>query len=511
MYMTQDQALAILESGQSVLLTGAAGTGKTYLLRKFIRRARLNGKAVSVTATTGLAATHLNGATLHAWAGIGVHDELPKNHLQKISKQRRDIILKTDILIIDEISMLHDFRFDMVDAVLKFVRQKPEPFGGVQVVVCGDFFQLPPVNRSDSKSGGFITESQVWKDNFFTVCYLQTQYRQANDEHYRDILNGIRSGVLTRRQLDSLQSRSQAHEDPFTVRTRLLTTNADVDTINLEHLSELSEDIHEYTMYASGGKAYIEQLKRSCLAPEVLSLKKGAVVMCIKNSPDKKYVNGSLGIIEDFDKHSDYPLVRLNTGKLISLKPETWELIDGDKHRASLVQLPLRLAWAITVHKSQGMTLDAARIDLRKAFVEGMGYVALSRVKGLQSLILDGLNNMALRVSPTAKQIDGELQSLSEQAAIDNQACIETWVKDKKGDPIAEKLSESKPWAEKLEKMRKEYPNAYRPWTKDDDTKLQVMYQEKSSLLELSGQFGRHPGSILKRLQKHFGEDIKLD
>src|SRR5690606_31168795 len=142
---------------------------------------------------------------------------------------------------------------------------------------------------------------------------------------------------------------------------------------------------------------YVENLKRSCLAVENLMLKKGALVMCIKNNPEKRYVNGSLGTVIGFDKSTNFPKVRLKNGREITVAPETWELRDGDKKRASLSQIPLRLAWAITVHKSQGMTLDGARIDLRKAFVEGMGYVALSRVRGLDTLSLAGINNMALR------------------------------------------------------------------------------------------------------------------
>ena len=428
--MTQEEALAILESGVSALLTGAAGTGKTYVLNQFITRAKRSGKSVAVTATTGLAATHLNGTTIHAWSGIGVKDYFDKRDASKMGKQRSDLIKHADILVIDEISMLHDFRLDMVDEALRHARGTTEPFGGLQVVLCGDFFQLPPVNRSDSRQGGFVVQSSAWLNGKFAVCYLHKQYRQAKDQDYTDILNGIRAGVLTRRQLDALQARTKAVDDPFAARTRLLTVNVDVDTVNNEQLDKLSGKVHAYDMETAGSKKYVEQLQRSCLALETLRLKKGASVMCIKNSPERKYVNGSLGMVVGFEQGSDYPVVELTNGRTITIKPETWELMDGEKRRAQLMQLPLRLAWAITVHKSQGMTLDAARIDLSRAFVEGMGYVALSRVRSLKHLILDGLNGMALRVSPMAKQIDLELRSRSDQALAEYAEHIKQWLFD---------------------------------------------------------------------------------
>ncbi len=513
--MTQDAALAILESGQSVLLTGAAGTGKTYLLNQFIKRARKEGRTIAVTATTGLAATHLNGNTLHAWSGIGVRDELGRGFIQKLSKARQDTIMNTDVLIVDEISMLHDFRLDMVEEVARKVRGGDRPFGGLQVVLCGDFFQLPPVSRFDSRAGSFVTASQAWASGAFAVCYLEKQYRQVDDSAYTDILNGIRAGFLTRTQLNALSARADALDDPFTPRTRLLTTNADVDEINLEHLAELTTDMHEYPMETSGSKQYVETLMRSCLASETLRLKQGAIVMCIKNSQEKKYVNGSLGTVVGFEPHTDYPVVHLLSGRKVTIKPDTWELIDGEKRRAMVTQLPLRLAWAITVHKSQGMTLDSARIDLRRAFVEGMGYVALSRVRGLKHLILDGFNGMALRVSPLAREIDAELRARSDAAVSDNQGLIQTWeAREAERRLKPEVAKEEKPkakagsWNEKLEKMRESYPNAYKPWSKKEDQKLIDLFGSENTVKQLSNLLGRHPGSIRSRLKKHFGDEI---
>jgi ATP-dependent exoDNAse (exonuclease V) alpha subunit len=508
--MTQQEALAILHSGQSALLTGAAGTGKTYVLNQFVKHARAQGSIVAMTATTGLAATHINGTTIHSWAGIGVHDTLLKDHILKMGKQRKDIIQKTDILVIDEISMLHDYRLDLVDEVCRAVRESDKPFGGIQVVLSGDFFQLPPVNRDSGRQGSFITSSQAWADGDFTVCYLTQQYRQKSDQEYTDILNGIRAGFLTGRQLAALRARKDAITTPWTASTRLLTTNANVDTINAKHLAEISSESMTYDMVTSGSKKYVEQLLRSCLAPEQLELRQGAHVMCIKNSVDKKYVNGSLGIVEGFEKHTNFPIVRLTNNKLVTIKPDTWELIDGDKRRASASQLPLRLAWAITVHKSQGMTLDAAQIDLSNAFVEGMGYVALSRVRGLEHLILDGINGMALKVSPLAKEIDAELRSRSESAIHTNAIVIADWHKAKeRGEyEIKPEKKKSSKWSDKLEHMRKEYPNAYKPWADADDKKLVKEFSNGKTIPELSKLLVRHKGSIKVRLEKHFGEDI---
>ena len=412
--MDQELALAILLSGRSALLTGAAGTGKTYLLNTFIAQARKRGKKVSVTATTGLAATHLGGNTIHSWSGIGVSDHLPNNFFERLSKTRRDVISKTDVLIIDEISMLHDFRLDMIDEVLRTVRENDQPFGGIQLVMSGDFFQLPPVNRPNEQGGGFVVYSDAWQELQPAVLYLERQYRQ-NDEQLLEILTALRTGDVRRRHVEVLLARTEI-EPPDGDITDLHTVNVDVDDINIQKLAELPGVERSYQQTTTGSKIYVDNLQRSVLAPENLVIKLGALVMAVKNSSQKLYANGSIGTVVDFEPLTEYPVVEFRDGRRVTMVPDVWELRDGERKRASISQVPLRLAWAITVHKSQGMTLDAAKIDLRKAFVEGMGYVALSRVRDLDNLYLYGINRRALEVSPDALAIDEVLRQTSRES-----------------------------------------------------------------------------------------------
>ena len=505
--MNQGLALEIMLSGDSVLLTGPAGAGKTFVLNQFVKLSKHAGKHVSITATTGLAATHLGGSTIHSWSGMGIHDNLQPGFVEHMSKTRKEIISSTDVLIIDEISMLHDFRLDMIDEICRLVRKVDEPFGGIQVIMSGDFFQLPPINRGDSRAGGFVVNSDVWQELDPTICYLSEQHRQ-DDEELLDILNAIRAGDVRRHHAETLMARAEVYPDDLEQLTELHTVNVDVDKINDLKLEELEGDMVTYAQTTTGGDNYVESLQRSVLAPSALRLKKGALVMAVKNSPERKYVNGSIGVVVDFEPYTEYPLIEFHNGKTVSMVPDTWELRDGDKKRASITQIPLRLAWAITVHKSQGMTLDAARIDLRKAFVEGMGYVALSRVKNLRNLYLSGINQMALKVSEDAQTIDIILR---QKAANDAKryAHLQKKAEDRAKKPVDDTPpAKGSGWADKIAKMREEYPNAYRPWESAQDEQLKQEFQQGLGIKELSALLGRHEGSIKMRLQKHFGEDV---
>ena len=405
--MQQDKALSLIKQGHNILLTGPAGSGKSYLLNQYINWARHHRRKVAVTATTGLAAAHLGGQTLHSWAGIGVNNTLPDNYIYTMSDSRKAGILKTDVLIIDEVSMLHDYNLDMVDEAMRRIRERDEPFGGLQVILCGDFFQLPPVGNG----GRFVTQSKVWNDMDIKVCYLEEQHR-ADDLRLQEVLNAMREGVLKQRHLKWLLSRMSI--EPQGDVTKLYTTNVDVELVNSAKLAELSGDTHYYLRTSKGTMEAIESLQNNVLAPDILLLKQGAIVMAVKNDPEGKYVNGSTGRVLDFSEEG-FPIVQFASRTPIVIYPQEWEKRSGERLVAGITQLPLRLAYAITVHKSQGMTLDAAEIDLSKAFVAGQGYVGLSRVRSLDTLYLRGINQRSLMVSPEAQRLDKMFREQSKE------------------------------------------------------------------------------------------------
>ena len=245
--MKQALALEIMLSGENVFLTGAAGSGKTFVLNQFIKLSKRAGKKVSVTATTGLAATHLGGTTIHSWSGMGIMDFLPAKFVENLSKGRREIIENTDTLIIDEISMLHDFRLDIIDEICRLVRKNDTPFGGIQVILCGDFFQLPPINRGGSRFGGFVVSSNVWQEMDLAICYLDENFRQGEDDDLTEILNALRAGDLRRRHAEKLLSRVDTIPEDEENLTELHTVNIDVDKINERRLEEINSDEIFYT------------------------------------------------------------------------------------------------------------------------------------------------------------------------------------------------------------------------------------------------------------------------
>ena len=418
--MNQETALKLLKAGENVFLTGSAGAGKTYTLNQYINYLKARKVPVAITASTGIAATHMNGMTIHTWAGIGIKDFLSDADLKNMKERKylKEHLENAQVLIIDEISMLHAKQLNLVNQVLKYFKESDEAFGGIQVIVAGDFFQLPPVGKNDERNRDkFCFMSDAWVEAKFRVCYLTEQHRQGND-YLNDILNAIRSQSITAEHLQALeQTRQQEIGETY---TRLYTHNMDVDAINFKHLNAIEADERQFEAVCDGNDKLIETLKSSVRAPENLTLKKNAKVMFVKNNFDMGYINGSLGEVigfEEDDDHGILPKVKLTDGTVLIVPPETWSVDnDAGKTIASFQQIPLRLAWAITIHKSQGMTLEAAEINLAHTFEKGQGYVAISRLKALSGLKLLGINEQALELDSLAIKADRRFQELSTEA-----------------------------------------------------------------------------------------------
>ena len=423
--MTQGEALTILKTGANVFLTGEPGSGKTHTVNTFVAWLRACGVEPSVTAATGIAATHIAGMTLHSWSGIGVAEHLSNADVDRIASKEHIArrITKAQVLIIDEISMLSAATFELADRVCREVRRSEVPFGGLTVILVGDFFQLPPVVRR-SFSGGdpiqkagretfFAYESATWRDLNPLVCYLTDQYRQ-DDSDFFDILSAIRSDSVEEMHRERLLARHTTGTAGIDA-PKLFSHNADVDRINAEELAKLPGKTKHFAMTSRGKDTLVDGLIRGCLSPKMLELKEGAQVMFTKNSPQGRYVNGTLGEVIEFDSF-DMPVVKMRNGHKLTVEAVEWQLEENGKIRASISQLPLRLAYAMTVHKSQGMSMDAAVIDLSRAFEYGQGYVALSRVRRLSGLHLLGLNQRALEVHPNVREKDRALRAASDAA-----------------------------------------------------------------------------------------------
>jgi ATP-dependent DNA helicase PIF1 len=415
--MRQKQALGVMLSGASVFLTGPPGAGKTFVLNEFVRRYEHAGKRVAVTASTGIAATHIGGSTIHSWSGLGIRDSLTPFDKEwlKSNDRLRKRYAGTDTLVIDEVSMLHGKRLDMVNETCKLLRESDAPFGGLQIILVGDLFQLPPVNR-ESELVDFVHTSAAWEELSPKICYLSEQHRQAGDR-LLDVLEAMRRGAVEEWHTEALMERLGKQPDSGSAAiTRLYAHNLDVDAINQRYLADLSGESKTFIMETKGSAGKVEQLVRSVLAPETLELRTDAEVMFVANNFAEGFVNGSRGQIIGFK--NGLPEVRLvSNGRTITVEPHSWTLMEDGKKRAEVIQLPLRLAWAITIHKSQGMSLDAAEIDLAKSFTPGMGYVALSRVRNLDGVFLSGLNNMAMQLHPDIFEFDAELRAASEDLA----------------------------------------------------------------------------------------------
>lgn len=511
----QNTALNILKTGNNVFITGSAGTGKTYLLNKFTFYLKSRKITPTIVAPTGIAASHLNGQTIHSFFSLGIRNEIDDYFIESLLEKKylQTRFSKLKVLIIDEISMVSPEIFTSMDKILRAFKKNDAPFGGVQTILSGDFFQLPPISRVLTNKR-FAWQSSSWKELELKTCYLQEKFRQ-DDNVLISILDEIRCGKVSSNSYDILNSRYKKDLGIDFTPTKLYTHNIDVDRINNDELKKINNTSHSFKFKSEGTAKNIEKIFKSSLVQEEMTLKKDAVVMFIKNNHELGVVNGTTGVVVDFDTQTQLPIVKTSSGVLVKVKLEDWTMeSDSGKIVAKVSQIPLKLAWAITIHKSQGMTLDSAEIDLSKTFEVGQGYVALSRIKNIDGLRLMGLNKLALNVDPLILHIDDRIKAASLNArdeisiisAEKLEKIFEIYILSINGITDISKIKKQEEILKAETKIISKNATPTHIQTKD-------LIETSNSILELANNRGMSTSTILNHLNilKEENPDINLD
>ena len=401
----QNQCMKMMKDGKNIFLTGQAGTGKSLVITSFVKEFETR-KIIAVTATTGTAAVLLNGTTLFSYLGIGLGNA--EADLLIIQLKKKKFFLKRwqdlDILIIDEVSMLSPELFDKLELVARSLRRNDKPFGGIQLILTGDFFQLPNINQKDM----FCFDADSWVkcigDN---VVNLNINFRQEEDDVYQKCLNDVRYGVLSEETIKILKQRENiilTNEFGITP-TKIYSLNINVDEENEIQLDKLNDGEIQFNEYELNFELFKkvtmveEKIKKGCNAPQVVQLCKGAQVMLLYNMDiESKLVNGSRGIVIGFE--NECPVVKFLSGSVRVIPRKIWEIEENGDIVVSVSQIPLKLAYATTVHRSQGATIDYAEVDMEGIFEYGQAYVALSRVKSLDGLSIRHFNPSVIKAHP---------------------------------------------------------------------------------------------------------------
>jgi ATP-dependent DNA helicase PIF1 len=438
MSLSQDQAhaLALFQQGNNLFLTGPAGTGKSFLIDQFISHATNSRKRIQICATTGVAAILLGkqARTIHSWSGIKLCRDAPDTTAKRITKEKKYLEnwQNTDVLVIDEASMMSAHVFDTLNLTGQKTRNSPRPFGGIQLVLVGDLFQLPPVGSSGEDAKPCF-QSAHWFDTIPLSHHIEltTPFRQTDPTYVR-LLNQVREGSLNPEFADLLRTRVQT-PPPDIVLTRLFPRRNQVDYVNKTAFDQLTEPIHEFPVHSTSKLKYfvesgkpitafhvqnkvrdkdqeIQNLQTHTQLDPVLRLRQGAHVMCTVNlDQETGIVNGSQGRIVGWtetqkvrvlDQYIDMALPRVQfKDTTLTIQPRVWQSANDPK--IAIAQLPLTLSWALTIHKSQGATLDAAQMDLgQNVFEYGQAYVALSRVRSIDGLFLTHFEPQRIRAHP---------------------------------------------------------------------------------------------------------------
>lgn len=402
MALTPQQQIAyqFMQSGDNVFLTGEAGSGKSFLIREFMKDK--TSKEFPILASTGAAAVLVGGRTFHSFFGLGIMEGGPEQTIERALKDRRVIKRLQTVkgIIIDEISMISGTTFMVAEEIARLARGKEEPWGGLQVIAVGDFAQLPPVEvggNPHKKNWAFL--QNVWRRSSFIPFQLRQNLRTSNTDFLK-VLNYVRQGEVSSCVSDFLNQRKKNPKSELKKITRLYPRRYQTESYNKKRLEEIDSELKVFPSKFSGKERAVAQLKKHSPLAEKIELKEQALVMLRSNDPIGRWVNGTTGWVEDFK--DDHIFVRLKeSNALVKVEPMTFSLLDAEGEPiASVTNYPLSLAYSTTIHKAQGMTLDGAIINLKSLWEPGQAYVALSRVKDPKSLYIEDWAASSIKTDP---------------------------------------------------------------------------------------------------------------
>jgi len=395
----QEKALQWLRSGENVFLTGGAGSGKSHLVREY--RKEVDSDSLPVLASTGVAAVLLGGRTFHSFFGLGILEGGARATFEKAIKNSKLLarIKKVEGVIIDEISMISGTALEVAEMIARTARESELPWGGMRIIAVGDFAQLPPVGPGTQKDWCF--RSPVWLKTDFQVAPLQHNQR-VQEDRYLDVLNLIRKGKVTPQVQEFLNEKLKDHDEDAPG-TRLFPRRNQSEVYNQKKLDEIAEDEIQIATIYLGSEKHREMMARNSPVPEILKLKLGCEVLFLQNDPQKRWVNGTRGGITEIA--ADKLRIKKKNGREVQVEKAQFSMLDAEGQVvASMIQFPLALAYATTIHKSQGATLDEIWCDLGSLWEPGQAYVALSRLRSSDGLHLLRWNPRSILVDPAVER-----------------------------------------------------------------------------------------------------------
>lgn len=396
----QAHALEMLQSGENVFLTGGAGSGKSFVIKELTKD--LDPKSMPILASTGAAAVLLGGRTFHSFFGLGIMEGGADATYERASKDAKILkrLAKVEGCIIDEISMIPGEALMIAEALAQKARGSRLPWGGMRIIAVGDFAQLPPVTRNNAKRDWCFL-NPVWQATGFQVCQLKHNQR-VQDSHFLDVLAEIRQGRMNQKVADFLNERTKPHDEDHPG-TRLFPRREQSENYNQKKLIEIPEDEMLFEAIYFGEEKFVTTLKKSAPVAETLKVKIGCRVMFLKNDPQKRWVNGTRGMVAGLE--DQHLIIRKDHGREVKVEKMTFSLLDAEGEvRASVIQFPLTLAYATTIHKSQGATLDELWCDLSALWEPGHAYVALSRLRDVRGLHIVRWNPKSFIVDPLVQK-----------------------------------------------------------------------------------------------------------